>query len=48
MKIESEQVKVLETLAKDLDANLTYLTTLDHSGRTSRKIVIEYDIKQKK
>ena len=23
-------------------------TTLDHSGRTSKKIIIEYDIKQKK
>ena len=38
----------LETIVKHLDGSVTYLTTLDHSGRQSKKIVIEYDIFQKK
>lgn len=48
MNLQDLQIKKLESLAKDLNGNLTYLTTLDHSGRTSKKVVLEYDIKQKK
>ncbi len=47
MQIQQELIKELETITDKLDGNLTHLTTLDHSGRTSRKIVIEYDIKKK-
>ena len=38
----------LESIVNDLDGEITYYTTLDHSGRQSKKIVIEYDIFQKK
>ena len=45
----NEEIKSdLETIVKHLDGSVTYLTTLDHSGRQSKKIVIEYDIFQKK
>jgi hypothetical protein len=37
----------LESITKDLNGEITYYTTLDHSGRQSKKIVIEYEIKQK-
>ncbi len=44
----NEEIKFdLETIARDLEGTITYLTTLDHSGRQSKKIVIEYDITQK-
>ena len=36
--------KVMESLLK---GEWTQYTTLDHSGRQSKKIVIEYNIKQK-
>ena len=34
-------------MARLLKGEWTHSTTLDHSGRISKKIVIEYDIKQK-
>jgi len=37
----------LETITKDLDGVITYHTTLNHSGRQSKKIVIEYGVTQK-
>ena len=37
----------LEALVKELDGTVNYLFTADHAGRTSQKIVIEYDIKSK-
>ena len=37
----------LETIVRHLDGSVKYLTTLDHSGRQSKKVVIEYDVKQK-
>ena len=44
----NEEIKSnLETIVKHLDGSVTYLTTLDHSGRQSKKIVIEYDISKK-
>ena len=36
------------TVARLLRGEFNQYTTLDHSGRSSRKIVIEYDIKAKK
>ena len=45
----NEEIKSnLETIVKHLDGSVTYLTTLDLSGRQSKKIVIEDDIFQKK
>ena len=35
----------LEKIREKLGGTITYLSTLDHSGRTSKKIVIEYDVK---
>ena len=37
----------LETIVRHLDGSVKYLTTLDHSRRQSKKVVIEYDVKQK-
>ena len=37
----------LESIVNDLDGSITYLSTLSHSGRQSKKIVIEYDVTQK-
>ena len=34
-------------MARLLKGEWTHSTTLDHSGRISKKIMIEYDIKQK-
>ena len=42
-----EQIQTLESITKDLDGKITYLSTLDHSGRQSKKIVIEYAVTQK-
>ena len=48
MKILSdEQIQELESINKDLDGVITYHTTLNHSGRQSKKIVIEYGVTQK-
>ncbi len=40
--LDKKRVRIL------LDGEWSQSSTLDHSGRTSRKIVIEYDIKTKK
>ena len=45
---EEEILEEIQGLAQDLGGNIQKLTTSDHSGRTSKKIVIEYDIKQAK
>ncbi len=37
----------LEEITDKLGGNLSKVATLDHSGRTSEKIIIEYNIKQK-
>ena len=36
-----------DVMARLLNGEWTYYTTSDHSGRISKKIEIEYDIKQK-
>jgi len=38
----------LDRISKKLGGSITYLTTYSHSGRTSKKIVIEYDIEHNK
>ena len=44
----NEDIKFdLETIANDLKGEIAYYSTLDHSGRQSKKIVIEYDISTK-
>ena len=51
MNIEEEHhewVYQLNKIADELGGNITYSSTLDHTGRTSKKIVIEYDVKEKK
>ena len=39
--------EMLEKIVEDIDGEMKYLYTLDHTGRTSTKIVIEYDIRDK-
>ena len=47
MKDEGEILEELLGIAGELGGTLQRLTTLDHSGRTSKKVVIEYNVKQK-
>ena len=42
-----ELIKELEYITEEMGGTVEHLYTGDHSGRTSRKIVIEYDIKEK-
>jgi|TARA_B100001996_G_C18586227_1_gene564283 hypothetical protein len=42
-----EIMSSLEFIAEQLKGTLNHYTTLDSMGRQSKKIVIEYDIKQK-
>ena len=39
--------EMLEKIVEDIDGEMHYLTTLNQNGRTSKKIVIEYDIRNK-
>ena len=43
----SNVIYQLDKISEELGGTITYHTTLDHSGRQSKKIVIEYDVKQK-
>tara|TARA_B100000029_G_C17139278_1_gene801780 strand:- start:349 stop:522 length:174 start_codon:yes stop_codon:yes gene_type:complete len=38
---------VLEDITKQLDGSISHYTTLDHSGRQTNKIVIEYNVSQR-
>ena len=40
-------IEELDRSAEKLDGTITYLTTYDHTGRTSKKIVIEYGVETK-
>ena len=42
-----ELMSSLEFIAEQLGGKIHHCTTLDSMGRQSKKIVIEYDIKQK-
>ena len=44
---EGELIAELLCIAGELGGTMQRLTTLDHSGRTSKKVVIEYNITQK-
>ena len=48
MNLLDQHKKILESITEVLEGNITYCTTLNHSGRTSKMIVIEYDVKEKK
>ena len=48
IKAESDFIAELLVITGELGGNMQRLTTIDHSGRTSKKIVIEYDVKEKK
>ena len=39
--------EMLEKIVEDIGGKIQYLTTLDQTGNSSKKIVIEYDIKDK-
>jgi len=42
MKLTEVLDQELESITKELGGEITYLTTLDHAGNCSKKIVIEY------
>ena len=44
---EGELIAELLSITGELGGTMQRLTTVDHSGRTSQKVVIEYNIKQK-
>jgi hypothetical protein len=39
--------EMLEKMVEDIDGEIHYLTTLNQNGRTSKKIVIEYNFSDK-
>ncbi len=39
--------EMLLSMTEDLNGEIHFSTTLDHSGRSSDKITIEYNVKQK-
>ncbi len=45
--MKQELIERLNQITDELGGEMHHLTTLDHSGRTSQKVVIEYDIHQK-
>ena len=47
MRDEGELIAELLCITGELGGEMHRLTTSDHSGRTSKKVVIEYNVKQK-
>ena len=47
MANDNELVEELRTIAERLDGTFQRLTTFDSTGRQSKKVVIEYDIRDK-
>ncbi len=45
---EGELIAELLCITGELGGKMERLTTSDHSGRTSKKIVIEYDVQTKR
>jgi len=45
-KLPEDYKEMLSSMVEDLDGTIQQLSTLDSTGRTSNKIVIEYNIKQ--
>ena len=44
---EGDLIAELLSITGELGGTMQRLTTVDHSGRTSQKVVIEYNVKQK-
>ena len=44
---EGDLIAELLCITGELGGTMQRLTTMDHSGRTSQKVVIEYNVKQK-
>ena len=44
---EGELIAELLCITGELGGTMQRLTTMDHSGKTSKKVVIEYNVKQK-
>ena len=44
---QGELIAELLCITGELGGTMQRLTTLDHSGRTSKKVVIEYNVQQK-
>ena len=44
---EGDLIEDLLGITEKLGGKMQRLTTSDHSGRTSQKVVIEYNVKQK-
>ena len=47
MENEGDLIAELLTITAELGGKMERLTTYDQSGRTSKKIVIEYGVKEK-
>ena len=47
MANDNQLVEELRTIAERLDGTFQRLTTFDSTGRQSKKVVIEYDIRNK-
>ena len=47
MSNERELIGELNTITEQLGGNIQRLTAYDSKGRQSKKIVIEYDVKEK-
>ena len=48
MNNQNDLIAEILTIAGELDGEVERLTTYDSTGRQSKKIVIEYDVKQNK
>ena len=46
-ELTSNHKEFLSNMVETLNGDISYYTTLDHSGKQSKKIVIEYDVKRK-
>ena len=46
-KLPEDYKEMLLSIAEELDGTIHYTSTLDHTGRTSDKVTIEYNVKQK-
>ena len=45
--MKTELLEKAKKLAEEFGGTFQQISTLDHSGRTSEKIVIEYNVQQK-
>ena len=47
MSLPEDYKEMLFAMAEDLDGTVEFFTTLNSSGRQSKKVVIEYEVSQK-